>query len=63
MRSPLPCGMAVFIYRCPDAGLKVQGWVAGDLTESEAETYEPVTCTVCTRVHLINPKTGKVLGD
>jgi coenzyme PQQ precursor peptide PqqA len=25
------------------------------------ETYVPVTCTACGCIHLINPKTGKVL--
>jgi hypothetical protein len=54
--------MAVFVYRCPSTGLNVQGWIADDPTEHEAETFEAVTCTACTRVHLINPKTGKVLG-
>ncbi len=42
--------------------LNVQGWIADDVTQREAETYEPVTCTACARVHLVNPKTGKVLG-
>lgn len=25
-------------------------------------TFEPVNCAVCTRVHLVNPQTGKVVG-
>ena len=50
------------IYRCPNTGFNVQGWVADDPTESEGKTYQPITCTICTRVHLVNPKTGKVLG-
>jgi len=37
----------------------VQGWAADDLTNGEI--YEPVTCTACGRVHLVNPKSGKVL--
>jgi len=32
---------------------------ADELTDGE--NYEPVTCTACGRVHLINPKSGKVL--
>jgi hypothetical protein len=52
--------MVSFTYRCPRTGQQVQGWGAADhLTDSE--TYEPVTCTACGRVHLINPKSGKVL--
>jgi hypothetical protein len=51
--------MVPFTYRCPRTGQQVQGWAADDLTEGE--TYEPVTCTACGRVHLINSKSGKVL--
>ena len=54
--------MANFIYRCPNTGMNVQGWVADDPTEGEGETYQQITCTICTRVHLVNPKTGKVVG-
>ena len=52
-----------FLYRCPKTGLNVQGWVVDDPTESDAERFEPVTCLICTRVHLVNPQTGKVLGE
>ena len=37
----------------------VQGWIADDPMRSEA--YEAVTYTACGRVHLIDPKTGKIL--
>jgi hypothetical protein len=52
--------MSTFFYRCPNTGFKVKGWVADDPTKDEA--FEPVTCTACARVHLVNPKTGKVVG-
>ena len=51
--------MIAFVYRCPATGLKVQGHIAHDLIDSEA--YEPVTCIACGRVHLVNPKSGKVI--
>jgi hypothetical protein len=54
--------MASFLYRCPAMGLNVQGWVADDPTERSDERFEPVTCIACTRIHLVNPETGKVLG-
>ncbi len=54
--------MAPFLYRCPHTGTKVQGWIAADPTENKDEAYEGVTCTACGRVHLVNSKTGKVLG-
>jgi hypothetical protein len=28
----------------------------------DSETYEAVTCLTCRQVHMVNPKTGKVLG-
>jgi hypothetical protein len=43
-------------------GLAVQGWVADDPTEREAEDYEAVACLACAQEHFVNPKTGKVLG-
>jgi hypothetical protein len=54
--------MAAFLYRCPNTGLNVQGWVADDPAERGEEIYESVTCTACTRLHLVNPATGRVLG-
>jgi hypothetical protein len=54
-------GMAnyAFVYRCPTTGLKVQGHVADDLIDGA--TYESVTCAACGRVHLVNPKSGRIL--
>jgi hypothetical protein len=58
--------MSAFIYCCPNTGKYVQGWTAEDPYEgeSDAETdaYESVRCIACMRLHLVNPKTGKVLG-
>jgi len=55
--------MAAFIFRCPATGLNVQGWVADDpSTEDDNKTYEAVICTACTKLHFVNPKTGKTLG-
>jgi len=59
--SRIVCCMVVFTFRCPDTGLNVQGWIAHDPTD-KADAYEPVICTACTRTHLVNPKTRKVLG-
>jgi hypothetical protein len=54
--------MATALYRCPDTGLNVQGWFADDGATSEGEVYEAMTCPACTRVHLVNPATGRVCG-
>ncbi len=53
--------MALFVYRCPNTGLNVQGFTADDPTDEDV-AYEIMTCTACTRVHIVHPKTGKVLG-
>ena len=50
-----------FTFRCPHTKLAVQGWIAGDVLDQT--TFEPVQCTACTRVHYVNPVTGKVLGE
>jgi len=53
--------MTAFLYRCPNTGLQVQGWIAnGALPNGEA--YEATTCLACRNVHLVNAATGKVLG-
>jgi hypothetical protein len=52
--------MPTFVYRCPNMQVNVQGWVADD--PAEHDSYEVIMCLACTRVHLVNPKTGKVLG-
>jgi hypothetical protein len=52
--------MAAFVYRCPITGQRVQGWIA-DAGEDGA--HHAVTCLACQRVHLVDPKTGMVLGD
>jgi hypothetical protein len=55
--------MATFVYQCPTTGLKVQGWVADDVTsENDAERYVALLCLACQGSHLVNPTTAKVLG-
>jgi hypothetical protein len=63
---PLPAysdKMVPFVYRCPATGLNVQGFFADEVPAKETDTYEPVTCTACTRVHLVNRSTGKTLHE
>jgi hypothetical protein len=50
-----------FVFRCPNTGLNVQGWIAENPSDPESEAYEAVTCTACARVHLVDPRTGKIL--
>jgi hypothetical protein len=55
--------MAPFLFRCPNTGFQVQAWAANDDPEDDQETYESVTCLACGALHMINPKTGKLLGS
>ncbi len=54
--------MPLFMYRCPNTGYRVQGFSAEDISEDQ-KTYESVTCPVCRQLHLVNPATGRVLGE
>jgi hypothetical protein len=56
------CGMPTVLFRCPNVGVHVQGWLSDDGSEDGDETYQSVTCLACRRMHLVNPKSGKVLG-
>ena len=56
-------GMTPSLYRCPSTGMMVQGFCAADDGSDErGDVYIGVHCLACSRIHLINPKTGKVLG-
>jgi hypothetical protein len=54
--------MAHFVFRCPATSLNVQHQLDGDPDISENE-YEGIVCPDCTRLHFINQKTGKLLGE
>jgi hypothetical protein len=41
----------------------MQGWVADNPNDGKDDThYQEIACIACGRLHLVNPKTGKVLG-
>ncbi len=50
-----------FLYRWPTTGQTVQGWSAEEMTDEDT-SYQPVARLACAQTHLINLKTGKVLG-
>ena len=55
--------MRGFVYRCPATALRVQGFVAEDTSGDDGNSFEPITCIACSHVHLVNPETGKLLGE
>jgi predicted RNA-binding Zn-ribbon protein involved in translation (DUF1610 family) len=54
--------MPAFIYKCPNTGFRVQGWLAEMVPPDEGQTYETIECVACGRMHLINRSTGRTLG-
>ncbi len=57
-RSVAAMASMVFLYKCPNTGLNVQGFIAD--APAKAGGCQPVTCLACTRIHLVDPKTAKV---
>jgi hypothetical protein len=54
--------MPAFLFRCPVTGYNVQGFVADD-DDDDDDTFHQYSCPACTRTHLVNPKTGKIVGS
>jgi hypothetical protein len=54
--------MGAFLFRCPNTGLRVQGWGEDDDSEHSGEAYKGVICHACGWLHLVNPKTGETVG-
>jgi len=54
--------MPTIMFRCPNTAYRVQGWIAEDASDADEGTYESLTCIACQQMHLVNPKTGQVLG-
>src|SRR5579883_1062856 len=54
--------MVALLFTCPTTKLKVQHWVDDDAGLSENE-FVGVVCAACAKLHLINCRTGKLLGE
>lgn len=55
--------MPAILFRCPNNGQRAQGWIADDPILLGDLSYDTVSCAACGQSHMINPKTGKVLGE
>jgi hypothetical protein len=53
--------MRNFLFRCPSTGMLVQGQVAA--SEGPSPEYVGMTCLACAAVHLVNPRTGKLVSE
>ena len=54
--------MAPLVYRCPNTGRQMPGFVADDPSNGDHDSYEGILCTACGRLRLVNSKTAKVFG-
>ena len=53
--------MRTFIYRCPTTGYSIQGeYESGG---QPLPSYVSQVCIACHAVHLVNPKTGKLMAE
>jgi hypothetical protein len=52
-------GVRTFPFSLPKHRLSNSRFVAEDFSDE----YQTVACVACQRVHLVNPATGKVLGQ
>jgi hypothetical protein len=55
--------MATVLFRCPTTGFRVQGYTLDETIAGDHDSYEPITCLACKLVHLVNLKSGEVLGQ
>jgi hypothetical protein len=63
-RRPRQCvTMAKLIFRCVQTGMNVQVWLPEAAPTDRTDSYESVPCPACTRLHLVNKNTGRILGD
>ncbi len=51
------------LFKCPQLGMQVQHWLPATSDDEPKEAYRHVVCPACTRLHFINPETGKLLGE
>lgn len=53
--------MHVFLFRCPQTGLNVQAHLSAH--EVPQQTYVAQHCLACGGVHLVNPRTGRLMSE
>jgi hypothetical protein len=50
-------------FTCPITGTKVQHWLDDDDPSKPGDCYQSIICQSCARLHFINRKTGRLLGQ
>jgi hypothetical protein len=52
-----------FFFLCPVTGTRVKGVVVVEPPSDDPNSFEPVRCLACGRIHLLNFKTRKTIGE
>ena len=55
--------MSGLVFTCPVTRKPVQHWDDDASEPGPDHAYVGVQCPACGRLHLLNPKTGKLLGE
>lgn len=56
--------MGSIMFRCPMRNIHTHAWIADDVQAKAGEhEYVSVDCLACRRSHLVNPRTGAVMGS
>ena len=51
-------------FTCPNTGIPVQDWFTEPPADNEnGVAYTAIKCVACLQMHLLNAKTGQILGD
>jgi len=55
--------MGKLLFTCPVTNVRIQHWLDDDDLSAPGERYQSIVCPACARLHFINRKTGRVLGQ
>jgi hypothetical protein len=55
--------MSPFLFRCPNTGLQVQGFVVEEAPSDDSDVFTSVSCLACSGMHFVNLRTGKTVGE
>jgi len=55
--------MEKLIFRCTRTGMNFLMQMPAAAPTDHPDSYESVTCPACTRIHLVNKTSGRMLGD
>lgn len=55
--------MGTVLYRCPNFGMATHAWIDDVTAAAEENVFLPIVCVACQRMHLLNPRTGRLATD